>query len=254
MAKQTTAFAHQRQARKIAAAFLAEDMQSKHAYILALLTGAAALLFVLGVFITLDLVRYAEPYLGGQSKKLEATEAPQAPKLITKLEGNQANIVEVDAAGIVIRTIYSSEIKDHVASFSLFAVPQLSYNGKAYVESVQDADSTTLIIYPLDVETGTLSAAVLNVPSVRSTLSPDQSRVAVISPGPNKNLTVYDLATGVLLSSWTLANDEWLTAGKTTRYTGDGVQWTNNNCFDHPVWNAAGTETRSFCVVSPSTP
>ncbi|HRH32181.1 MAG TPA: hypothetical protein PLK06_02545, partial [bacterium] len=98
-------------------------MQSKHAYILALLTGAAALLFVLGVFITLDLARYAEPYLSGQSKKLEAAEVPQAPKLITKLEGNQANIVEVDAAGTVIRTIYSSEIKDHVASFSLFAVP-----------------------------------------------------------------------------------------------------------------------------------
>lgn len=224
-------------------------MHSKHAYFLILLLGATGLLFALCGFLLIDLVKYAEPYLTGHSNDTEEVNPPAVPNLITKIEGDQAKIVEVDAAGAVLRTIYTSEVKSHVASFRLFAVPQTKYNGIAYIESVQDADSATLIIYPLDVNTGTISASVLNVPSAHVTLSPDQSRVAVISPGPTKNITAFDLATGVTLSSWTLANTEWLTANKSSRYTGEGVRWTTNDCFDHEIWNATGSETRSFCII-----
>jgi hypothetical protein len=164
------------------------------------------------------------------------------------VEGSSLNILEVDAAGLPIRLVYVSDLNDPIADFSLFAVPQTNYAGTIYLESVQDLDSTSLIVYPLDVATGNLAAATLNVISNKCTLSPEQNRIAVINTTAGKNITAFDITTGATLASWTLAANERLNETLTTRYTGDGVRWTNNDCFDHAVWVDSIMETRTFCV------
>lgn len=214
---------------------------SEVALILSLLVGATALLVTFGGLLTLSLFNHAEPYLSGKNRvKTEPVKASTAPTLETRIDGNQSKIVEVDAAGAVVRVIHTSEIKDHVASFTLFAVPQLSYEGMAYIQSTQDANSGTLIVYPLDVATGKLSQAVLNVPSSRATVSPDQSRVAVISLTPTRSITTFDIKTGASLGNWPLASNE--------RISSTDVDWLNNNCFDHEITGSNGTEMRTFCL------
>jgi hypothetical protein len=226
-------------------------MQSKHGYILALVAGVGALIVVLGALLILELNSAAQPYLSGREQKSvkpEKTNPKTAPNFTSKVEGSSLNILEVDAAGLPIRLVYVSDLNDPIADFSLFAVPQTNYAGTIYLESVQDLDSTSLIVYPLDVATGNLAAATLNVISNKCTLSPEQNRIAVINTTAGKNITAFDITTGATLASWTLAANERLNETLTTRYTGDGVRWTNNDCFDHAVWVDSIMETRTFCV------
>ena len=234
------------------------DMHSKHAFILALMAGAGALLVVLGGFLSLEFLQAAEPYLSGRvearAKKTKNDAEPvSAPQLITKLDGSSVQIVELDKDGLIVRTIYSSDLKDQIADFSLFAVPQTNYDGKAYVLSVQDAEGSTLIVYPLTVATGKISPAVINVASAKSTISPEQNRVAVINTTPANNITAYDVATGAVLASWTLAAGERLNEAAYTRaYTGGGVRWTSNSCFDHAIWTNTDMQLRTFCIENTS--
>jgi|GEM_PF-1936686 len=225
-------------------------MPSKHAFILALMAGAGALLVVLAGVLSIELLNAAEPYLSGKSAQVENAKPVNAPQLITKLEGASVKIVEQDKNGRAVRTIYSSDLNDQLADFSLFAVPQTNYDGRVYVISVQDSEGATLIVYPLTVATGKISPAVINVTSNKATISPEQNRVASITSSPTNNLTAYDIATGTVLASWTLAANERLieAAGYSRTYTGSGVRWTSNSCFDHSVWVDNVMELRTFCI------
>ena len=227
-------------------------MHSKHAFILALMSGAAALLIVFGGLIGLGIIEAAEPYLTGREAEVKTADTATAPTLTTKIEGDSAQIVQLDKAGQVISVVYTSDLNDQRADFSLFAVPQTTYNGQAYVQSVQDAAGSTLIVYPLNVASGKIAPAVINVTSQHTTVSPEQNRVAVINASPTKNITAYDLATGTVLASWTLEASERLTESPSSVYTGAGVRWTSNTCFDHTVWTAAGMELRTFCLTDES--
>jgi hypothetical protein len=207
-------------------------MHSKHAYILALMSGAAALLVVLTGLLGSALLESAEPYLSGRAQEVESNAPASAPLFTTTVEGSNVRIVEVDKAGRPLRTIFSSDLNDAIADFSLLAVPQDSYAGNIYLQSVQDADGAVLIVYPLDVETGKLAPATLNVASNQAIISPEQDRVAVINTTQAQNITAYDLATGTVLASWTPAAGE--------RFSETGVRWTSNNCFDHAL--------QTFCI------
>lgn len=212
---------------------------SEVAFILALLAGASALIIVLGGLLVSNLRNSAEPYLSGHSALEESPKSPNAPKLETRVEGNQSNIVEVDQAGQIVRVIHSSEIQAGVASFTLFAVPQTSYSGTVYLQSTQDANIGTLIVYPMDVATGKLSPAVLNVLSSGAAVSPKQSRVAVTPTSPDKTFTIYDLATGASITSWILE--------ATDRVTSEAVRFISDDCFETEISNRDGVETRTFC-------
>ncbi len=208
-------------------------MQSKHAFILALLTSAIAILSMLGGLLILSFLDLAEPYLSAREDRKQARKEVSitAPNFTTKLEGTQTQIFELDDNGQSVKLVYVSELNDSVADFSLFAVPQTNYTGKIYVASVKDAEKSLLIVYPLTVDTGHLGAAVLNVVSHQVSLSPDQSRVAVVNTTQPPNITAYDIASGVILATWELDTNEYLD---------ENLHWINNDCFEHA--------TRTLCL------
>lgn len=213
---------------------------SEIALVLALLAGALALVISIGGLLINDLVGRAQPYVFGHKTNQTTSSTQFIPKLDTRIDGDRSNIVEVDSAGRIVRVVYSSEIKSHAANFSLFAVPQTGYNGKAYLQSTQDASSGTLIIYPLDVVTGKLLPAVINAPSHQASVSPDQTRVAVLTLSPTKTLTAFDLTSGTAVTSWTLAPNEHI--------TNDPATWISNACFELVISTSSATETRIFCL------
>lgn len=228
-------------------------MQSKHAFIVALMAGAGALLVVFGGLLSISFLKAAEPYLGMREAK-QQNKIGMMPKIVphftTKIEGGSAQIVEVDGAGQTLRVLYTSDLNDPIADFSLFAVPQERYAGKIYVQSVQDAEGATLIVYPLSVETGKMEPAVINTASNHATLSPQQDRVAIISTSPNTSIAAYDLITGDQLAVWVLQTHERLSEKPTysRSYNGEGVHWVSNSCFDHAIWVDNVMEIRSFCI------
>jgi hypothetical protein len=222
-------------------------MHSKHGFILALMAGAGALVIVLAGFLTLEYIDQAEPYLSGRADDVDKQKNTEAPNLITKLEGSNVQIVEADRDGNTLRVITTSNLNDTLADFSLFAVPQHHYQGLAYVQAVQDAESATLIVYPLEVASGKLKAAVINTPSAKATVSADQTRVAVINLVQAPQIVLFDISTGLPLASWSLAAGERLTPTVSRAYTGEGAHFISTDCFEHPVWVGAESETRLFC-------
>lgn len=233
-------------------------MHSKHAVTLLLLVAGAALVVVLGAVLSLELVHLAGP----QAPRAVTTETPKIkygkpPRLFTKIEGTDAVIVEVDDKGDTTRVVHTSSLVDPIADFTLFAIPQDHYQGTAYVRSLPDAETAQLIVYPLNVEAGTLGQSVLNTPADAHTLSTNQERVAVIDVGTSRKINLFDLTTGALLTDWVLAEDEWLEpTPKANVYSGTGVRWVNEQCFEHTIWignprleaTLTTQEIRMFCV------
>ncbi len=233
-------------------------MHSKHAVTLLLLVAGAALVVVLGAVLSLELVKLTEPRVS----QVTNNEGPKIkygkpPRLFTKIEGTDAVIVEVDEKGETTRVVHTSSLIDPIADFTLFAIPQDHYQGTAYVRSLPDAETAQLIVYPLNVEAGTLGQSVLNTPADVHTLSANQERVAVIDVGTSRKINLFDLATGTLLTDWILAEDEWLEpTSKANAYNGTGVRWVDEQCFEHTIWignprleaTLTTQEIRMFCV------
>ncbi|MFZ2681646.1 MAG: hypothetical protein WAZ14_00920 [Patescibacteria group bacterium] len=227
-------------------------MQSKYAYFFALMSGALALIFVIGVNFYVQLVKLSTPYIGTYQFNIRKKNPDKIPNFITVTEGDELNIFETDDEGNSIQLIYSSNTKDQIADFNLFAVPQVNFNQVIYLETQQDQAGSMLIVYPLNLSTGSLSAATLNVPSHSAAVSLDQTRVAVINNTGTTAISAYEISTGQLLASWTLANNERFTETYSSKYTGIGAVWVNQNCFEHPVWLNALMEMRTFCVAAPT--
>lgn len=237
-------------------------MHSRHATTLALLTGAFALVFaVAGIFALKFLSLSTGESL--TSKALSSNEEDverniKPPRFLTKIEGSNAVIAEVDNTGETLRAIYTSSLLDTIGDFSLFAVPQEHYQGVIYVQAIMDSGLQVLKIYPLNVELGQIGPSILNIPFDTYTISRNQERIAVVY---DKSLTIFSLTTGKALSAWQLnANELWsadiTTAAKT--YSGKGGTWTSEDCFEHEVWYGEAQkqgasspsllETRQFCL------
>lgn len=132
-------------------------------------------------------------------------------------------IEEVGPDGQPTRIVHASPLSDHVADFTLYAVPQAHYSGKIYVQAAQDEDASTFIVYPLDVDSGTVLPATINTPSRLAVLSPNQERVAVVDTSAGTRLTIFDLIGGTTLGTWTPD-----TLGSVS---GTAGVWQDNNCF-----------------------
>lgn len=132
---------------------------SQQGLILALLAGAVALIVALGGLFSLSLINQAEPYLTGRVTTERDVSSNETPNIISQRDDENIRIVEVNDEGNVTRVIFNSDLSDGLADFELFAVPRENYQGFVYLQSVQDAESGNLIVYPLNVGTGKLSAA-----------------------------------------------------------------------------------------------
>ena len=108
----------------------------------------------------MSLINQAEPYLTGLNDRRDDEPNSDVPNIVSIKDAASIQIAEVDEAGLTVRVIIYSDLTDGLADFDLFFVPKLNYHGFVYVRSLQDANADALIVYPLEVATGKLSAAV----------------------------------------------------------------------------------------------
>ncbi len=165
-----------------------------------LLLSALGILCILFSFFALELRDISENAFAGSADDVATTPAPAAfpPQVEAQVIGSQLSLVEVDDTGNALRTLYSSDLSDDIADFTLFAIPQSGYQGLIYVRPILDGSLPNLKVYPLDVNTGTLKAATLNVPSDEFLLSNDQTLVGVLS---DDTLTLYAVEDGVAVAT-----------------------------------------------------
>ncbi len=171
-----------------------------------LLLSALGILCVLFSFFTLELRDISEHAFAGDTVDAATTPAHVAfpPQVEAQVIGSQLSLVEVDDMGNALRTLYSSDLSDDIADFTLFAIPQSGYQGLIYVRPILDGNLPNLKVYPLDVNAGTLKAATLNVPSDEFLLSNDQTLVGVLS---DDTLTLYTLEDGVAVATGEIPED-----------------------------------------------
>lgn len=171
-----------------------------------LLLSALGILCVLFSFFTLELRDISENAFAGSADDVATAPAPVAfpPQVEAQVIGSQLSLVEVDDMGNALRTLYSSDLSDDIADFTLFAIPQSGYQGLIYVRPILDGNLPNLKVYPLDVNAGTLKAATLNVPSDEFLISNDQTLVGVLS---DDTLTLYALEDGVAVATGEIPED-----------------------------------------------
>ena len=171
-----------------------------------LLLAAFGILCILFSFFTLELRDILERALMGDAIDTATTSASAAfpPQVEAQVIGSQLSLLEVDDTGNALRTLYSSDLSDDIADFTLFAIPQSGYQGLIYVRPILDGSLPNLKVYPLDVAKGALKPATLNVPSDYHLLSHDQTLVGVLS---DDTLTLYALEDGVALATGKIPQD-----------------------------------------------
>lgn len=172
-----------------------------------LLLSAFGILIIIFSFFALELHALSEKAFSRSSAREESvsSESVLPPQIEARVVGSQLSLLEVDDMGNVLRILYSSDLSDEIADFTLFAIPQSGYQGLIYVRPILDGNLPNLKVYPLDVHTGTLKAATLNVPSDEHILSSDQTLVGVIS---DSTLALYAIEDGVLVATGEIPS-EW---------------------------------------------
>lgn len=170
------------------------------------LLSALGILCILFAFFTLELRDILEHAFTEDVVDTSAASASAAfpPRVEAQVIGAQLSLVEVDDVGNALRTLYSSDLSDDIADFTLFAIPQSGYQGLVYVRPILDGNLPNLKVYPLDVNTGTLKPATLNVPSDDYLLSNDQTLVGVLS---DDTLTLYAIEDGVTVATGEIPKD-----------------------------------------------
>lgn len=167
-------------------------MHSRHGITLALILGATALIFAFGGLFVLQFAKVANgdvaPTIASSSEDVSANIKP--PRFLTKIEGSNAIIAEIDAEGNTLRAVYTTSLIDNQADFSLFAVPQSNYTGVIYVQAITDAKTPYLKVYPLNAETGVLGRAIINADYDTYTI-PESQDAVVIQKGDI--ITTYEL-------------------------------------------------------------
>jgi len=166
-----------------------------------LLFSAFGILCVLFSFFTLELRDISERAFAGDAIDAATTPVSAAlpPQVEAQVIGSQLSLVEVDDMGNALRTLYSSDLSDDIADFTLFAIPQSGYQELIYVRPILDGNLPNLKVYPLNVSAGTLKAATLNVPSDDFMLSSDQTVAGVVS---DDTLTLYAIENGATIATY----------------------------------------------------
>lgn len=174
-----------------------------------LLLSALGILCVLFGFFTLELRGISEnAFTYGQKGQEDAGETPSSnpPRVEARVIGSDLLLVEVDETGNPTKTLYSSDLSDDIADFTLFAIPQTGYQGYIYVRPIIDGDLPNLSVYPLDTATGSLKAATLNVPADSFVLSGDETLVGTLA---DATLHLYAIEDGSVIVSGTVPHDWW---------------------------------------------
>lgn len=170
-----------------------------------LLLSAFGILVVIFSFFALELHTLSQDTLFKNTLEENATnKITSPPQIEARVIGSQISLVEVNDTGAILRILYSSDLSDEIADFTLFAVPQSGYQGLIYVRPILDGNLPNLSVYPLDVHAGTLKAATLNVPSDSYSLSNDQTLVGVLS---DDTLTLYAVEDGVAIATGKIPQD-----------------------------------------------
>jgi hypothetical protein len=174
-----------------------------------LLLGALGILCVLFGFFALELQDISLHAFGRSPTSPEPqTNTPLTPPRVeARVLGSALLLVTVDETGNPLQTLYSSDLSDDIADFTLFAIPQTGYQGFIYLRPILDGKLPNLKIYPLDVASGTLKAATLNVPADDFVLSADETLVATRA---DDVLTLYALEDGAVVATGTIPPD-WQT-------------------------------------------
>lgn len=195
-------------------------MKSAQAFILATLIGAVALLTCLLGFISLEFLQAAARYSPNFENTDQTSTPITPPKLTTRFQDSHAEIIELDKHDQFARIVYSADLNDQITDFTLVAVPQTSYAGQAFVQSPQDTANGQVIIYPLDVVTGKIEAAILKTEGQAAIPSPDQTTLAIIDTTSTKTtITLFDLTSHQTLNSWVTP-------------AGNFKHWTSVTCFE----------------------
>ncbi len=174
-----------------------------------LLLSALGILCVLFLFFALELRNIfthaiTSPWDIPREEDVSVSSTP--PHVATLVLDTHLLIVEVNDAGEPLKTLYSSDLSDDIADFTLFAIPQTGYQGLLYVRPLLDGKLPALKIYPLEVKTGSLKAATLDVPADSFILSGDETVVGTLH---EQTLTLYALEDGSILASGAVPHD-WL--------------------------------------------
>jgi hypothetical protein len=171
-----------------------------------LLLSALGILCVLFSFFAIELQNISVHALTYRDAPKGTSSSPlMPPRIEARVIGPDLVLTEVDEAGQPVRELYSSDLTDEIADFTLFAIPQTGYQGYVYIRPLVDGDLPLLKIYPLEVATGTLKAATLNVAASIFTLSTDQTLVATYADG---NISLYALEDGVAVTAGSVST-EW---------------------------------------------
>lgn len=171
-----------------------------------LLLSALGVLCVLFSFFAFELQNISLHALTYGEAPQETLSSPLLPPHIeARVIGSDLVLTEVDVTGQPVRELYSSNLTDEIADFTLFAIPQIGYRGYVYVRPLVDGDLPLLKVYPLEVATGALRAATLNVAASIFTLSNDQTLVATYADGI---VSLYALEDGVAVTTGSLST-EW---------------------------------------------
>lgn len=170
-----------------------------------LLLSALGILVVIFSFFALELHALSQDALfKNTAEETTTNKTTSPPQVEARVIGSQLSLVEVHDTGTILRILYSSDLSDEIADFTLFAVPQSGYQGLIYVRPILDGNLPNLSVYPLDVHAGTLKAATLNVPSDSYSLSNDQTLVGVLS---DDTLTLYAVEDGVAIATGKIPQD-----------------------------------------------
>lgn len=221
MAKQSTARTSPGNSRAIVTA-----RQASHKILEGmLLLSALGILCVLFSFFALELQNISRHALtfDAQNSAVADSAPLTPPRVEARVLGSELILTEVDETGTPTHTIYTSNLTDAIADFTLFSVPQIGYQGVVYVRPLLDGDLPLLKVYPLDVATGTLRSATLNVAADASVLSSDGTLVGVYADGA---IGLYALEDGATLAASSVPS-EWqkrMDAGKSS------LELTENSC------------------------
>lgn len=135
--------------------------------------------------------------------------------------------------------------------YTLYAVPQLGYDGRIFLNWVIEGDNPGYDLHVLDTKTGKIARMedlIKKLPftSIWSTeLSPDQTKLAAVYDNPSfdetsKEIVVWDLLSGESTVLGKAAEDEYLVENQSPNsFAGAGaarILWLNLDCFNVEIF------------------
>jgi hypothetical protein len=146
---------------------------------------------------------------------------------VVRDRNNQSTLVMLDAVKGKEIEIYKNR-SDGTDNFSLYAVPQVGYDGRVFIQRISSSGDFSGDVEELDILTGKVKPADFEdyIPSARtaSSLSPSEGLIIYLHDNPvaeewEKQAVMVDLVSGNAILVGSLQQDEYY-----SRYQGDSVQ------------------------------